>query len=157
MRWLTERRLIRLILSVLLLSVYGCAASSDAIRGGADGDLLVVGEEICQDVKTGKMWQIAKEGVFNSPEEARQYAETLSIGGYDDWRLPTRDELFDLYCIFFWERNGNCTMNRNGNFWSMSEVGVPLLGHWETYFLCAPEHKYVRSLGTRGYVRAVRP
>ena len=147
----------RVISCIFFLTMYGCGTSSDAIRSGADGNLLVIGEEICQEGRTGKMWQIAKKGGINSPEEAKQYAASLSIGGYDDWRLPTKDELFGLYCIFFWEKNGKCTMNRAGNFWALSKEGTTLLGHWETYFLCAPEHKYVHSQGTRGSVRAVRP
>jgi hypothetical protein len=46
-------------------------------------------------------------------------------------------------------------MKRTGQYWAFGE-GRATLGHWETYLLCAPNHKYVKSPGTKGYVRAVR-
>jgi len=29
--------------------------------------------------------------------DAQHYADTMKKGGYDDWRLPTVAELYDLY------------------------------------------------------------
>ena len=45
-------------------------------------------------VKIGKL--MYQNQLFNkrySWEEAKLYAENLRLGGYDDWRLPTRDEI----------------------------------------------------------------
>ncbi|MDH3328865.1 MAG: DUF1566 domain-containing protein [Desulfobulbaceae bacterium] len=115
------------------------------------------GDGICLDIRTGRMWQVERGGSFSSLQEAEQYAANMKIGGHNDWRLPTRAELYDLHDIFFWEKNGNCTMNTTGDFWTASEKGEKPLGHWETYYLCGPEFKYSESLGSDGYVRAVRP
>ena len=157
MEWFVEGGCARLVVCVFFLSMCGCATSPGTGQRGVEAQLQVMGEEICQEVRSGTMWQVGKGGVFESPEEAVHYAANLNLAGYDDWRLPTREEMFGLYTIFYWEKNGSCAMNRKGNFWSLSEEGELLLGHWETYFLCAPEHKYVKSLATRGLVRAVRP
>jgi formylglycine-generating enzyme required for sulfatase activity len=43
------------------------------------------------------MWE-AKAGSSDiSWEEARTYCENLQLGGYSDWRLPTREELKTLH------------------------------------------------------------
>jgi len=44
----------------------------------------------------GKMWQketVEKEMTW---DEAMEYAKNLRLGGYDDWRLPTIDELGEI-------------------------------------------------------------
>jgi len=160
MQCFTKRNLLHIIACIVLMLSSGCASrqdKADPVRSDADGELLVTGKGICQEVRSGKMWQASKSGLFSSLQEAERYAASLNLGGYNDWRLSTKEELFDLYYIFFWEKNGDCAMNRNGNFWAVSVDGSPSLGHWETYFLCNPEFRYIKSQGTRGYVRAVRP
>ncbi len=138
----------------------GCAPKqneADLYGGGKDGLLRAKGKEICQEVKSGKMWQVEKEGIFSSLQEAEQYAANLKLGGYDDWRLPTKTELFNLFHMFFWKENNDCVMNRSGEFWSVSKDRESTLGQWEAYNLCGPEYRYVESIKTKGYVRAVRP
>ncbi len=45
------------------------------------------------DEATGLMWQKADDGVLRDWEESLKYAEDLSLGGHDDWRLPNAKEL----------------------------------------------------------------
>ena len=47
------------------------------------------------DVNTGLMWQKATQQP-DDWHEAMQYCEGLVLGGYDDWRLPTKNELYSL-------------------------------------------------------------
>ncbi len=154
----------RILFSLLVLSMYvfihGCAAKQEKIDSSSDGTygaLRYVGQEICREAKTGRMWQVIKGGPFSSQREADEYVENLELGGYSDWRLPTEDELFNLHYIYFWEKNGACVMNRKGEYWTAADGREPTPGHWKTYFLCSPEHQFVHSPGKRGYVRAVRP
>ena len=45
------------------------------------------------DKATGLIWQTADSQKGLNWEEALQYAENLTLGGYDDWRLPNAKEL----------------------------------------------------------------
>jgi hypothetical protein len=45
----------------------------------------------------GKIWSVCSWGAITSQPCARCYAASLAFCGYDDWRLPTIDELKSLY------------------------------------------------------------
>lgn len=143
---------------VMILTGYGCAARQTGATGAEKVGLLrAQGEEICQETRSGRMWQVAKGGMFSTIEEAQEYVANLQLGGHDDWRLPTTEESLKLMQLFFWKQNGDCSMNSQGDFWTVSSAGKGSLGHWEDYPLCGSEFKYVKSLKTKGYVRAIRP
>ncbi len=65
------------------------AASGDRFRDLGDGTVL--------DTRTGLQWAQCDNGSDIDWPGAKEYAENLTLGGYSDWRLPTRDELADLY------------------------------------------------------------
>ena len=65
-----------------------------------DNDDGTVSDEV-----TGLMWQKA-DGHEMTWENAAAYADSLSIGGYSDWRLPTPHELFNLL-----DHSGNPALN----------------------------------------------
>lgn len=48
------------------------------------------------DNRTSLTWQQADAGALMTWEEAIAYAESLSLGGFDDWRLPNIKELVSL-------------------------------------------------------------
>ncbi|MHB8809134.1 MAG: Lcl C-terminal domain-containing protein [Desulfobulbaceae bacterium] len=102
------------------------------------------------------MWQVNKGGKFSTLAEAQDYAAHLRLGGYEGWRLPTMEESLGLLQIIFWKQNGDCRMDSQGDYWTASSDGQASLGHWEDYLLCGSEFKYVRSLKSKGYVRAIR-
>jgi hypothetical protein len=154
------RRLLCLLACVVLVLNQSCASrqkAADASTSVTDGELRAIGQEVCREVRSEKMWQVAKSGILSSQRDAERYAADLQLGGYDDWRLPTKDELFTLHCIFFRGENNDCAMNSDGEFWTDSGEGKQSLGHWETDYLCGPIFKYVESIRTKGHVRAVRP
>lgn len=146
-----------LALLVVLSSCYAKQQHSAASVKAIDVSLQNIGDTICQEIVSGKMWQVERGGKFFSPGDARRYAEDLSLGGFNDWRLPTREEMLSLYTIFFYAKEGNCAMKSGRDYWTLSEGGESALGHWEDYLLCGPEFKFVESLKAQGYVRAVRP
>jgi hypothetical protein len=64
-----------------------------AVRGGQLPNSLVDnGDGTVTDTVSGLMWQ-QDESRTMSWEEALDYCETLELAGYDDWRLPNRNEL----------------------------------------------------------------
>ncbi|OON99856.1 MAG: hypothetical protein ATN35_10760 [Epulopiscium sp. Nele67-Bin004] len=54
------------------------------------------GDGTITDNSTGLMWQQIPVDYKMTWSEAVEFCENLELGGYDDWRLPTADELFSL-------------------------------------------------------------
>ena len=139
----------------LLLS--GCADRSDQTAGIAPSSgarLVSLGNGICKDTKTGKMWQVGTSRKIKSLAEAKNYAANLKEGGYDDWRLPTVSELYDLYIIFDLHQNGDCQLKVEGTYWSDEPDLQGRVGTWELDDNCDPERQYIPK--KKGQVRAVR-
>jgi len=116
----------------------GCSPkqnSADGNQGARDGELYARDDLTCGESRSGKMWQREKGGMFSSRQDAEQYVANLQIGGFDDWRLPTREELFTLHNALYWKKNGDCVLDNHGEFWTASKDGEHSPGHWETYFL----------------------
>jgi hypothetical protein len=53
--------------------------------------------KIWKDTATGLIWTMKDSGSDVNWTQARDYCESLSLGGYSDWRLPTIDELSAIY------------------------------------------------------------
>lgn len=49
------------------------------------------------DTKTNLMWSSKDNGSDTDWENAKSYCENYKGGGYTDWRMPTQDELEELY------------------------------------------------------------
>ena len=138
------------LLAVLLLSLQGCAGKSSQ-----QARLQDLGNGICQDTVSGRMWQIEKSKMTTDLKDAEQYVRALNLGGYSDWRLPSVDELYDLNYLFDLFQNGDCALDRKGNYWSGEKDGQGKAGAWEISDQCDPVRQY--APGSKGYVRAVRP
>jgi hypothetical protein len=75
----------------------------DAQYDGAQPSYQDNGDGTVTDLNTGLMWQQTPDWNKSTYYEAVAGADTLSLGGYDDWRLPTIKELYSLI-----DFNGNC-------------------------------------------------
>lgn len=147
-----KRRLLIPAALCSLLVTGGCAGSKPA----GNGYLTDLGNGICQERGNGRMWQLGRGGPVDSWQEARDYAAGLELGGFTDWRLPTRKELYTLHAIFDLQKNGDCRLDRKGDYFSGVNSNEASAGAWQTYSLCGGnEYEYVK--GDRGFVRAVRP
>ena len=55
--------------------------------------VLLQASDITTDKDTGLMWQDSSQIVKKDWKGAKSYCANLSLGGYEDWRLPHIDEL----------------------------------------------------------------
>ena len=69
----------------------------DAQYQGAESQYLDHGDGTITDTVTGLMWQKTPDASGKATfKEALDGAETLDLAGYQDWRLPTIQELYSL-------------------------------------------------------------
>lgn len=145
-----KKSLMNCLLLAVLVSLAGCAGMS-----GSNVRYAIPTEGILQEKMSGQMWQLERSERFASFQEAEAYVEELTLGGYNDWRLPTIYELYDLNYLFDLHKNGKIALNREGNYWSGEKDGDGMIGAWAISDQCDPERQY--EPGKAGYVRAVRP
>ncbi|MEN8258674.1 MAG: DUF1566 domain-containing protein [Thermodesulfobacteriota bacterium] len=145
-----NKNLMTCLLLALVVTLAGCAGKS-----AKNARYAIPVQGILQDNATGQMWQLERSKRFKSFNEAKAFAEQLTLGGYDDWRLPTIYELYDLNYLFDLHKNGKITLDREGNYWSGEKDGDGMIGAWAISDQCDPSRQY--EPGKAGYVRAVRP
>ncbi len=144
-------------LALMALLIGGCAGQngqSSGILPQSDARLVAMGNGVCKDTKTGKMWQVGTSRSLKSLDQAKNYTEQLKDGGYDDWRLPSVTELYELYMIFDLHQNGDCKLQVEGTYWSDEADLEGRVGTWELDDNCDPERQYIPK--DKGKVRAVR-
>lgn len=140
----------------LILCISSCnnPATSDGTILQTEVLLENMGNGICRQYPSGLMWQINESQKFSTWDEASAYVDSLQFGGFDDWRLPTRDE-----CLSFAElldiEKGICPVKFKRAHWVSHRKKITS-GYWEDYPLCGgSEYRWVK--GNEGSVRAVRP
>jgi uncharacterized protein DUF1566 len=147
------------VLGTALLAILfgGCSSGSgqkSVLPQIADTRLTGLRGGVCQDTKTGLIWQTEKSKTIKSLAEAQEYTASLGTGGYNNWRLPTVTELYDLYMTFDLHQNGDCQMKVEGTYWSDEPDLEGRVGTWELDDNCDPERQYIPK--QKGQVRAVR-
>ncbi|MCF8057559.1 MAG: DUF1566 domain-containing protein [Desulfocapsa sp.] len=154
----TCHRLFHLMLclsSVLFLA--SCAGTKTTADGNAPGESLLLedmGNGVCHQGSSRLMWQIQKSQKFSTWDEANEYANSLQLGGFDDWRLPTKEETLFLSELLLLN-NGNCPITFKRAHWVNSK-DKGTAGFWEDYPLCGGS-EFLWVEGKKGSVRAVRP
>lgn len=143
-----------ILLITFTVQVSLLAADSVASQQEVDGRLLDLGNGTCQDVKTGQIWQQGTSPKITTLDKANAYVKTLKLGGNDDWRLPTVNELYDLHLTVDLHENGNCTLKSEGSYWSDEPDNKGRVGAWEMDDNCDPERQYTPKKS--GRIRAVR-
>lgn len=145
-----KKSLMTCVQVAVVITLAGCAGMT-----GQNSRYAIPAQGILQDNNTGQMWQMERSKRFKTYEQAQVFVGELTLGGYDDWRLPTIYELYDLNYLFDLHQNGGITLNREGNYWSGEKDGVGFIGAWAISDQCDPSRQY--ETGKTGYVRAVRP
>jgi hypothetical protein len=101
------------------------------------------------DPTTALMWQRKEHGVDVTWQQAADYCQKLTLGGYSGWRMPTIDELKGIYDptlnIGGWHIKGG--MQFYSLYWSNS-AGISSGEAWSFNFYDA--HPISNSLDTYG-------
>ncbi len=150
------------LMSLVALSFFSLltSCSSPVTRGdGRDsgqGTLFEdMGNGVCRQLRSGLMWQVDPSKKFATSKEAVEYVNNLQLAGFDDWRLPNREEVLDLAELMVIQKNA-CAIAINKALWVIDNNGKRQSGHWEDYPMCAgSEFRWVKD--KKGIVRAVRP
>ena len=80
------------MMAVIWFLVFLCAATA-----GADDRFVDNGDGTVTDTKTGLMWaQVDNQGHITW-FDAKLYCENIILSTYNDWRMPTVEELETLY------------------------------------------------------------
>jgi hypothetical protein len=114
-----------------------------------------MGNGVCRQFPSGLMWQIEASKSVATGEEANAYVHDLQLGGFEDWRLPTREECLDLSELLLMKK-GDCPIKIKKGHWVQGRRDKVKPGHWEDYPLCGgSEFRWVKT--KQGSVWAVRP
>jgi hypothetical protein len=62
-----------------------------------DGRFVAFIDDTVLDKTTNLMWAAQDNGSDINWPDAKSYCENYRVGGYTDWRMPTQDELVNLY------------------------------------------------------------
>ena len=97
------RQIARLATSLLAAAMFYASCVSAVQAQGHEADVSGSArfvdnrDEAITDLKTGLMWQAGDSRDPVEPSDGAKYAQTMQVAHYHDWRLPTRDELAELY------------------------------------------------------------
>jgi hypothetical protein len=119
-------------------TIWGC---NGTLITGADGTSVGTGNQNTIDIITG----------CSTAGTAARICHDLSLNGYTDWFLPSRDELGLMYTNLY--QNGFGSFTNNVHYWSSSETNETVAWTW-TFTLLGYRQNYGK--GNPYYVRAVR-
>ncbi|MEM7828109.1 MAG: DUF1566 domain-containing protein, partial [Candidatus Aenigmatarchaeota archaeon] len=126
------------------------------------------------DNNTGLIWQRSDDGIVRTWDEANNYCENLALGGYSDWRLPTKRELFSIVDFGRYNPSINISIfpdTKRDKYWSSdvksssNEAWYVYFGKLEIDYGCASVYSYYKYDGVtvnssdksnKYYVRCVR-
>ena len=130
-----------------------------AVRGGQCGsfdNFIDNGDGTVTSTDTGLMWQKATALGTPTWQQALSYCENLTLAGYNDWRLPNRNELQSLvdYTRYDPAINTDYFPDTASNYWSSTTYAGYPGGAWGVPFGLGYIYDYYKS--DYDYVRAVR-
>jgi hypothetical protein len=132
-----------------------CALCLPFLLQGGQAYLEYGEDGVFKEVRSGRMWQVERSRRLSSADDVEEYLTSLNGGKYNDWRLPTKEELFELYAVFDLKNNGEVKIQLEGGYWLIGEDSKVQVGSWEIGDDCGPERRYFTKKA--GYLRAVRP
>jgi hypothetical protein len=115
--------------------------------------LTQISEKIFQNSKNDQMWQMGKSKRLKTASSVEEYLKQLNQGEYKDWRLPTKQELFELFSYFDLKQHGSVKISLEGAYWIEND-GIQV-GAWEIGDQCGPSRTFYTKKA--GSIKAIRP
>ena len=109
------------------------------------------------DNVTDLMWQQQDDGISRTWDNAGTYCSSLSLGGYSDWRLPSKKEFITIINYGTSSPAIDLTYfpnTKSSPYWSSTTSTYGTLDAWRVYFLHG--HFNSDSSSSNTYVRCVR-
>ena len=112
--------------------------------------------DIVIDKDTDLIWQDNSTIVSKTYKEAIRYCQNLSLGGYDDWRLPNIDELMSISDKSRYNPAVKKIFKhtKNSYYWSSSRYKGNSSRAWIVYF--GDGYGHGGDISSYNYVRCVR-
>ncbi len=105
-----------------------CAVNNQSVSGAVWGcqGINISGTTI--NIGSGASNTALIEATCTTPGTAADLAANLVLNGFDDWFLPSRDELYEIYLLQNIINptiiaNGGTSLTSNGTYWSSSQQG----------------------------------
>ncbi len=147
-------------------SFYG----QDAQHTGSQPSYTAHGNGTVTDRVIGLMWQQIPDSRGLSWQSANDYCDSLVLGGYSDWRIPTLKELFSIsnfsqgwpYLDTRYFNLAGSSVSKDEQYWADSYVGTTVEGGSAAAFGVNHGTGHIKAYpaGASGpmgnYVRAVR-
>jgi len=88
------------------------------------------------DNNTKLIWQQVDDGITRTWPEANSYCKNLTLGGYTDWGLPTKSELFSIVDFGQYDPSINSSIfpNTKTDYWSSSSPRPYPDNAWYVFF-----------------------
>jgi hypothetical protein len=151
-----RRNPLTLLIILPLLAALVISMMPDIAHGKDDTPALTsVDSEYFTNNRNGTMWTAKRSKRLASIDDVQDYLSNLNQGQFKDWRLPTKQELYELIAIFDLKDNGQVKVQVEGKYWYFNDNGSMVVGSWEVGDGCGPSRKFYS--GEKGYVWAVRP
>ena len=123
----------------------------------ANSDWLTMsGKDTVIDTHTKLMWQYGKSRKsFRSEDAAQKYVKSLHLGGFNDWRLPTLAERWDMVQVFMYKENGDVNFPKpERQYWTRETDKGTIALKLDYSCMCRGDQEV--EYKPKGYVRAVR-
>lgn len=137
----------------LLICIILLAASAQRVEAG--NEISLISKDQILETSSNTMWRADRSKKLERVEDAESYLKKLNQGAYNDWRFPTKVELYDLFTIFDLKKNGDVKIRLEGYYWLVDDKKKKYIGGWQIGDGCGPSRSFYT--GRKGYVRAIRP
>jgi hypothetical protein len=117
----------------------------------------IIGDGTALDLNTNLMWQREDDGIMRTWIEADTHCSGINLGGYTDWRLPSKRELIGIvnYGQMYPAIDRSAfPSTKNTHYWTVSKMPCSDGDPWSVDF--AAGYCNILSPSTRAFTRCVR-